>query len=131
MDMDEMQATNDETNTKHQTIQDKPTLSFTHHNEVATVYDHIPATRRKSLWFLTWSTLILVSIILSVISVFLRSTPSSSKSFLVPGLSHDLSNAIKNTFSGSTTPALASNGRTDQVQWDNYTLILHGQRVLV
>jgi hypothetical protein len=27
--------------------------------------------------------------------------------------------------------ALSSNGRTDQVQWDNYTLILRGQRVLI
>jgi hypothetical protein len=30
-----------------------------------------------------------------------------------------------------TSPAFSSNGRTDQVQWDNYMLILHGQRVLI
>lgn len=34
------------------------------------------------------------------------------------------------TFLTPNTPAV-SNGRTDQVQWDNYSLILRGQRVLI
>ncbi|KAI9452442.1 glycoside hydrolase family 35 protein [Russula earlei] len=34
-------------------------------------------------------------------------------------------------FPDPTFPPFSSNGRTDQVQWDKYTLVLHGQRVLI
>jgi hypothetical protein len=74
-----------------------------------------------------------MSIILGIIFAFLRSIPSWSNAFLMPCLSDNLSNATKDwiTFSGPTSPAFSSNGRTDQVQWDNYTLVLRGQRVLI
>ena len=102
---------------------------------VVTVYDNCTATtRRKSPLFSTWPTLIFVSIILGIIFVFLCSIPSWSNSFWMPYLSDELLDAIKDwiTFSRPTSSAFSSsNGRTDQVQWDNYTLILRGQRILI
>jgi hypothetical protein len=112
----------------------EPTLSFPRRGEVAMVHGHGPvATRRNSPWFLTWSTLGFVSIILGIIFAFLHSIPSWSNTFPTPCLSDNLSNAGKDwtTSSGPASPTLSSNGRTNQVQWDNYTLVLRGQRVLI
>jgi hypothetical protein len=131
--VDGMQTTDQPHDDTERPIQDvfgvssKPTLSF------ATVHDHglTTTTRRKSPWFSTWSTFIFISIIFGIIFVFPRSPslPSWSNSFLMPCLSDTTRDGM--TFSKPTSPAFSSNGRTDQVQWDSYTLVLRGQRVLI
>jgi hypothetical protein len=137
--MDGMQATCLSYDDKKQPIHEmfaassKPITSFPRRDEVAAVHDHDPATTgRNSPWFLTWSTLIFVSIILGIIFAPLYSIPSWSNTFLMP-CSVNLSNATKDwiTSSRPPSPAFSSNGRTDQVQWDRYTLVLRGQRVLI
>ena len=81
--------------------------------------------------------IIVVAISLSFIFVFqdLRAFSSCFRGFLVPSFSDATAVTARvpsdTTFSTPTSPAFASNGRTDQVQWDNYTLVLRGQRVLI
>src|SRR6266851_7399682 len=105
-------------------------------DDAVTVHDHddpaIP--RRQRPWLPTRSTLIFVSIIFGFIFIFPHSL---THTFSLAGLSSSISLNIWRatsdamTFSRPTSPAFSSNGRTDQVQWDNYTLVLHGQRVLI
>ena len=95
-----------------------------------TIHDHDPAVPQREgskSWLSTL--IILVSISLSFIFVFQarRALPSRFRGFLVPSFS----DATAQLPSDTTSPAFSSNGRTDQVQWDNYTLVLRGQRVLI
>jgi len=92
------------------------------------IHDHDPAVPQgegSKLWLSTL--IILVSISLSLIFVFQvhRALPSRFRGVLIP------SYATTQVPSDTTSPAFSSNGRTDQVQWDNYTLVLRGHRVLI
>src|SRR5438105_293420 len=104
------------------------TRSFSRHKEVVPVHGQgplIPRQRRPR--FLT-SILIFAFIVFSLISIFPRSLPSWSYSLMMPCLSGDATrDHAKMTFSGPISPTFSSNGRTDQVQWDSYTLVLQGQ----
>ena len=108
------------------------TPSFSCHKEVVPVHDHGPVIpRRRRPRFLT-SILIFAFIVFSLISIFPRSLPSWSYSQLMPCLSGDaIGDHDEMTFSGPISPTFSSNGRTDQVQWDSYTLVLQGQRILI
>ena len=86
------------------------------------------------------SVLIIVVAISLFIFVFqdLRAFSSCFRGFLIPSFSDATAVTARvpsdTTFSTPTSPgspAFSSNGRTDQVQWDNYTLVLRGQRVLI
>lgn len=102
-----------------------------------TTHDHdpvVPQREGSKSWLSTL--IILVSISLSFILVFQvhRALPSCFRGFRrIPSFS-DVSTAqvpSNTTFPTPTSPAFSSNGRTDQVQWDNYTLVLRGQRALI
>ena len=90
-------------------------------SEVVTIHDHPVMPRRKRSWL---PILVLVSISFGFTSLFPRALLSWPRPFLVP-------NFLNVTALTPTSPAFSSNGRTDQVQWDHYTLVLHGQRVLI
>jgi hypothetical protein len=83
--------------------------------------------------------LLILSVVFSFIIVLSRSRASAlwPESFLrsqvLKAISHFPSHATSHEKSlpGFTPTAFSSNGRTDQVQWDSYTLILQGQRVLI
>lgn len=109
------------------------TRSFSRREEVVPVHDHGPLIpRRRRPRFLTRSTLIFASIVFSLFFIFPRflllSWPYSS---LMPCLSGATSDHDETAFSKPISPTFSSNGRTDQVQWDNYTLVLQGQRVMI
>jgi hypothetical protein len=81
--------------------------------------------------------IILVSVSFSFIFLFQvhPASPSCFRGFLIP-LFSDVEAQVgrlgrDTTFPTPTSPAFSSNGRTDQVQWDNYTLVLRGQRALI
>jgi hypothetical protein len=90
----------------------------------------VPPQRELSKSWLS-TLFVLVSISLSFIFVFHHGLPSCFRSFLVPSSSGATDQVPSDTTFPPTSPAFSSNGRTDQVQWDNYTLVLHGQRVLI
>ena len=99
-----------------------------------TSHDHDPVVpQQEGPKSKSWLSIliILVSISLSFNFVFQvhRALPSCFRGFLpaIPSFSDATAQAPSDT----TSPAFSSNGRTDQVQWDNYTLILRGQRVLI
>jgi hypothetical protein len=97
----------------------------------------------RSLWNGSWfrarSVLLVVSIMLGFIFLFPRfhAPPFRFQHCLKLGFSGlpvcIYSDTTSNGTSLSTpiTAAFSSNGRTNMVQWDKYTLALHGQRVLV
>jgi len=95
-------------------------------------------TGRRS-WFRTRAVLLVVSIVLGIVFLFpwFRAPPFRFQHFLKSGFSELLaciySDTTSNEMALSTpiTAAFSSNGRTNMVQWDKYTLALHGQRVLV
>lgn len=103
--------------------------------ELATINYHdpvVPEREGSKSWLSTL--IILVSISLGFISVVqtLRALPPCFRGILVPSFSCAVAqNPSDTTFPAPTSPAFSSNGRTDQVQWDNYTLVLRGQRVLI
>jgi hypothetical protein len=101
---------------------------------LVTVHDHDTAQlQRKWPWLLTRTTvtLIFVSIVFSFIILFpLSRSPTSHPSGPVPRISSDATRD-RTALPMATSPAFSSNGRTDHVQWDEYTLVLRGQRVLV
>jgi hypothetical protein len=107
-------------------------------DELVTIHDHDPVVpqREGSKSWLS-ALIILVSISLSFILVFQvhRALPSCFRSFRrIPSFSSDVSTAqvpSDTTFPTPTSPAFSSNNRTDQVQWDSYTLVLRGQRALI
>ena len=99
-----------------------------------TIHDHeqvVPQREGSKSWRSTL--IILLSISLSFIFVFHRALPSCFRGFLIPSFSNATAQVPSDTtFPAPTSPAaFSSNGRTDQVQWDNYTLVLRGQRVLI
>ena len=103
--------------------------------QVTTINEHdlvVPQWEGSKSWLST--IIILVSISLSSIFVFQvhRALPSCFRGFLIPSFS-DVTPQVPSdtTFPTPTSPAFSSNGRTDQVQWDNYTLVLRGQRILI
>jgi hypothetical protein len=109
------------------------------HSEVVMIRVHdqdrdpvMPQPERVGSW-LRLPTLILVSISLSLVVVFSRpSPPSWPRPILIPSFSDATAQVPSDTtFSSPTSPVFSSNDRTDQVQWDNYTLVLRGQRVLI
>lgn len=105
------------------------TRSFSRREEVVPVHGHdqlVPRRRRPR--FLTWCTLIFAFFVFSLIFTFPRSLPSWPYSSYLSGATSDHDEM---TFSRPISPTFSSNGRTDQVQWDNYTLVLRGQRVLI
>jgi hypothetical protein len=122
------------TDRQHDNITEKrPNQDVFEDSKVAPVaaHDHgslIP--RRRSPPVSTWSTLIFASIGFGLIFIFSRFLPSWPNSLLMPFLSGATSDH-EMTFSTPSLPNFSSNGRTDQVQWDNYTLVLQGQRVLI
>ena len=93
----------------------------------------------NSSWFLSQAVLLVLSIMFGIIFLFprFRAPPfrfqhcfRTSFSGLVACIYSDtISNGT--TLSTPITASFSSNGRTDMVQWDKYTLALHGQRVLV
>jgi hypothetical protein len=106
------------------------------HDEVDTVHDHDPTIPKRKMPP-TRSIIVFVSVIFSIIFIFPHSL-FTWPPFALPCLFNGfLFNPLKNatgggtTFPNPTSPAFSSNGRTDQVQWDNYTLVLRGQRVLI
>jgi hypothetical protein len=103
------------------------TQSCSRCDEVVTIFDNDPVMpqRKRSRLLI----LILVSISFSLILSFPRALPSWSR---LPSFS-DVITQMRQILSVTSfsSPASPSNGRTDQVQWDNYSLILHGQRVLI
>jgi hypothetical protein len=100
--------------------------------EVVTIHDHPVMPQRKRSWL---PILVLVSISFGLISLFPRALPSWFRPLMVPyfldATSQILSDTTFLTPTSPASPAFSSNGRTDEVQWDNYTLTLHGQRVLI
>jgi hypothetical protein len=98
-----------------------------------TIHGHDPAVPQREgskSWLSTL--IILVSISLSFIFVFHRALPSCLRGFLIPSFPDATAQVPSDTtFPTPTSPAFSSNGRTDQVQWDNYTLVLRGQHVLI
>lgn len=100
----------------------------------ATIHDHDPVVPQRGGSKSWLSTLIdLVSISLSFIFLFQvhHALLSCFRGFLVPSFSGATDQVLSDTTFPPTSPAFSSNGRTDQVQWDNYTLVLRGQRVLI
>lgn len=98
----------------------------------ATIQDHdpvVPHRERSKSWLLTL--VILVSISLSFIFIFRLHHALPSCGFPAPSFSDATDQDPSDTTFPSTSPTFSSNGRTDQVQWDNYTLVLRGQRVLI
>lgn len=94
----------------------------------------VPQREGSKSWLSTL--IIFASISLSFISVVqvLRPLPPRFRGILpvVPSFSYDAAqDPSDTTFPTPIPPAFSSNGRTDQVQWDNYTLVLRGQRVLI
>ncbi|KAH9009703.1 glycoside hydrolase family 35 protein [Lactarius pseudohatsudake] len=93
-------------------------VHFCHHDDKVNVLNmHTRRPQWNSSWFRTRTVLfaVSISIILGII-------------FLFPWF-HTTSKEA--TLSAPITAAFSSNGRTNVVQWDRYTLALHGQRVLV
>jgi hypothetical protein len=92
-------------------------------------------------WLPTRAILIIMPFVFSFILVLSRPRPSAlwpesffgSQLMKAQAVSHIPSNASSHEkpLPGLISTALSSHGRTDQVQWDNYTLILQGQRVLI
>jgi hypothetical protein len=103
----------------------------------STIYD---GGSEASQWNESWLStrtilrLVIVSVVLSFIIVLSRS-PALWPSFLslkaLSQISLDATSQEKSLPKPIPNTAFSSNGRTDQVQWDNYTLILQGQRVLI
>ena len=92
----------------------------------------------NSSLFCARAILLVVSIILITIFFFrFRPPPFQFQQSLESGFSGLLACIYSDTtdngtaLSASITAALSSNGRTNMVQWDKYTLALQGQRVLV
>jgi hypothetical protein len=107
-------------------------------DKALTVHEHDPfMIQRRGPCLPIWTIIILVSIVSSFLFIFPRTLPSWPYSFLGPCLSDAMSQIPSDATSdemvipSSTSPAFSSNGRTDQVQWDSYTLVLRGQRVLI
>lgn len=114
------------------------TQSCSLRNKALTVHEHDPfMIQRKGPYFPIWTIIIFVSIVSSFLFIFPRSLPSWPYSFLGPCLSDAMSQIpLDATSDGKDIPrptslTFSSNGRTDQVQWDSYTLVLRGQRVLI
>ena len=93
----------------------------------------------NSSWFLSRAVLLVVSIIFGIIFLFprFRAPPFRFQHCLRTSFSGLVACIYSDTISNGTahstpiTASFSSNGRTDMVQWDKYTLALHGQRVLV
>ena len=108
----------------------------------STIYNYggSEASQRNGSWPSTRAILrlVIVSIVLSFVLVLSRSRfalwpgsfLSSQTLKALSQISLDVTNQEKSLPKPIST-AFSSNGRTDQVQWDNYTLILQGQRVLI
>jgi len=96
------------------------------------VHDYNTAVlQRKWGWLLTRAAIVLVSIAFSFIILFPLSRSSWLPTFRSSGPIAGVSWDAKSDDVTFPMPALSSNGRTDQVQWDKYTLALRGQRVLL
>lgn len=99
---------------------------------------HTGRSRWNNSWFCVRAVLV-ISILLGIISLFprFRAPPFRFQHCLRSGFSGLLACIYSDTTSNGTmlstpiTDAFSSNGRTNMVQWDKYTLALHGQRVLV
>ncbi|KAH9013372.1 glycoside hydrolase family 35 protein [Lactarius hengduanensis] len=90
-------------------------MHFCHHDNKVNMHTRRP--QWNSSWFRTRTVLfsVSISIILGIIFLFPWFHTTSKEAAL----------------SAPITAAFSSNGRTNVVQWDRYTLALHGQRVLV
>jgi hypothetical protein len=110
-------------------------------DELATIkaatHDHdpvVPQREGSKSWLSTLIILVSMSISFSFIFVFQvhPALPSCFRGFLIPSFS-DVTVPVPSDTTSLTpsSPAFSSNGRTDQVQWDNYTLVLRGQRALI
>jgi hypothetical protein len=100
-------------------------------DKLVTIHNHdpvVPQREGSKSWLSTL--IVLVSTSLSFIFIFQvhRALPSC-----IRGSFSDATAQVPSDtrFSTPTPPAFSSNGRTDQVQWDNYTLALRGQRLLI
>ena len=100
---------------------------------------HTGRPQWNSSWFRARVILLMVSIVLAIIFSFPRFHPPPFRfqQLLEFGFSGLLACIHSDTTGNGTalstpiTAAFSSNGRTNMVQWDKYTLALHGQRVLV
>ena len=97
-----------------------------------TSHDHDPAVRQQEgskSWLSTLIILVSISLSLNFVFQVHRALPSCFRGFLP--VTPSFWDATAQVTSDTTSCAFSSYGRTDQVQWDNYTLVLRGQRVLI
>lgn len=115
-------------------------VHFCHRGDkIKTLNVHTGRSQWNSSWFRARSILLVVSIMLGVIFLFLRfhAPPFLFQHCLKSDFSGSLACIYSDTTTNGTTlstpitAAFSSNERTNMVQWDKYTLALHGQRVLV
>jgi|SRR6266404_5750402 len=97
---------------------------------------HTRKSQSTSSWSRTRAVLLAVSIILGIIFFpWSHAPPFRFHRLLSCGFSGLLSCVYTTTngtaLSVSNASGFSSNGRTNQVQWDKYTLALRGQRVLL
>ena len=100
-----------------------------------------PQRNGSCQWLSTRAILVIVSVIFSCIlilplsrapALFPQSFAWSQLLKAVSRIPSDVTLASHEVSPPGHTPTVfSSNGRTKQVQWDNYTLILQGQRVLI
>ena len=113
-----------------------------HHDDKTNMLNmHKRRPQWNGSWFCVQATLLVMSIIMLWIIIFfprfhlpllrfqhhfLESSFSGLLAWIYPDMTVN-----RTAPSTPVTAAFSSNGRTDMVQWDKYTLALQGQRVLV
>lgn len=101
-----------------------------------TTHKHGPVVPRRE-GSKPWLSILIILVSISFSFIFLFQVhpafTSCFRGFLIPPFSDVAAQVGRSdtTFPTPTSPAFSSNGRTDQVQWDNYTLVLRGQRALI
>jgi hypothetical protein len=111
---------------------------FCHHDDKM-LNAHTQRPQWNSSWFRSQAVLLVVSVMLGIMFFPRSHLPPFrfQQRFLESGFSGLLASIYPDTIGNGTalstpiTTAFSSNGRTDMVQWDKYTLALQGQRVLV
>ena len=114
-----------------------PSCSSSRCDELVTTNYHDPVMPQRE-GSKPWLSVLIIVVAISLSFIFVFQDPrafSSCFRFLIPSFSNATAVTARvpsdTTFFTPTSPAFSSNGRTDQVQWDNYTLVLRGQRVLI